>query len=1035
MSSLAATLLARSSATVQTRQALIVTGLQNDFISPKGKLPMSTQSGFIDRIKELVPAFREHGIIIWVWTEYRGNRDVNDPSGGGCRVMIPEPETESIQDEAIPAADPSREASPPRAVRIPRSMGRHNTVIARAMTAAADLDSMAEDTQLATSASADPELFLSETSTREACCKPGTWGAEPIPEIKDLIDSKDIQVTKSYYSAFTETSLLLQLRAKLITDLYFAGCNTNLSVYATATDVARHGLEMYIVRDCLGCRQMARHDQAVKQMVNYMGAEVTTGFSVMARLKGEEVVSEGDESDDLPEDEEGSQSPPMFVRQSPSRQQLEGPVLSKTVSSTASVDRADASVAASEHAEPSGLELAADTDVCSSSGREEDQRQTFTTTRELGRQWFNESKSMSSTGESVRDGDGESDTGKYRLGPQPRHLDERSEDVPMIINSPPPVTINLSHPHPSTLDLLHISDTPTTARKKMFPMDPRLSNRAMSLPERNKPPQPPPFLGPGDPIGDGDSRIQYELMPSNVADTIFQQLLEEVGWRQMYHKGGEAPRLVCNQGEIDPTHGSMPVYRHPSDCTLPLMRWTSGVARIRREAERQVGHDLNNVLIQLYRNGQDYIREHSDKTLDIAPESAIVNVSFGAQRTMRLRTKRDIVLPPSEDSPGAPCGFSRAIQRVHMPHNSMFVLGTSTNESWLHGITADKRHERDRQQSELAYGGIRISLTFRNIKTFISYDSQLIWGQGATGKTYQDAKRTINGDEAENKRLIDAFTVENQSTNFDWGETYGKGFDVLNMTVPPSWRSQEPSMFFLSGDRFSDTAVRLWIQHVDTNMEVVKFEPCPVYSRGPNIPTARSHYPNSPLLDAQGNPIPPSSVKRSVIFRDNDKLHTVVTGLVPILLYLDKMKPNPMWNGRTSPRPSEILQSAKELELLTGNLLPRLRKLVEQINVVEKDNEGNVIDPSGIDVLHDLEHILRKDVSKSSTRVEDTHGLWIAGPNCGIADCAFYPMVWLLKIRRVDGRTAGWVEGLDALKRWVDRVHRCMVSDDGCSGS
>ena len=50
---------------------------------------------------------------------------------------------------------------------------------------------------------------------------------------------------------------------------------------------------------------------------------------------------------------------------------------------------------------------------------------------------------------------------------------------------------------------------------------------------------------------------------------------------------------------------------------------------------------MNHVLIQLYRSGKDCISEHSDKTIDVVPGSSIVNVSFGARRTMTLRKKKD----------------------------------------------------------------------------------------------------------------------------------------------------------------------------------------------------------------------------------------------------------------------------------------------------------------------------------------------------------------------------------------------------------
>ena len=84
----------------------------------------------------------------------------------------------------------------------------------------------------------------------------------------------------------------------------------------------------------------------------------------------------------------------------------------------------------------------------------------------------------------------------------------------------------------------------------------------------------------------------------------------------------------------------MPVYRHPSDTSLPLLHFSPAVQMLREEVVKHVGHEINHCLIQLYRTGADYISEHSDKTLDIIPGSSIVNVSFGAMRTMRLRTKR-----------------------------------------------------------------------------------------------------------------------------------------------------------------------------------------------------------------------------------------------------------------------------------------------------------------------------------------------------------------------------------------------------------
>jgi alkylated DNA repair dioxygenase AlkB len=310
-----------------------------------------------------------------------------------------------------------------------------------------------------------------------------------------------------------------------------------------------------------------------------------------------------------------------------------------------------------------------------------------------------------------------------------------------------------------------------------------------------------PTLGPGDKIGEGDSYILHDLLraaepddptdPSSIpfADTVFARLRDEVAWQTMRHAAGAVPRLVAVQGALDAAGGggsSKPVYRHPADQSPPLTAFSPTVLRVRAAAERAVGCELNHVLIQLYRDGGDHITEHADKTLDIRRGTVIVNASFGARRTMRLRRKRG----EGEEAGGGGGGDNaaekgsaagRETQRVHMPHNSLFVLGPATNRRWLHGIPPDKRLPAERAPEELAFGGARISLTFRSVATFLDGAEERIWGQGAVGKTRELAGRVVVGDEGETERMIRAFGRENrEDEGWDWDAVYGDGFDVLH---------------------------------------------------------------------------------------------------------------------------------------------------------------------------------------------------------------------------------------------------------------
>lgn len=308
--------------------------------------------------------------------------------------------------------------------------------------------------------------------------------------------------------------------------------------------------------------------------------------------------------------------------------------------------------------------------------------------------------------------------------------------------------------------------------------------------------------GPGDVIGEGDSRIVHDLdLPSDA----FEEIRREVAWQKMYHMSGQVPRLVAVQGRAQ-ADGSIPIYRHPADESPPLHPFTETVDRVRVIVEQILGHPLNHVLIQLYRDGQDRISEHSDKTLDIARDSYICNVSLGAQRVMVLRTKT-----AEEDS-------ARQSQRIPLPHESLFVLGQKTNMRWLHGIRPDKRPESEKSVEERAYGGERISLTFRHIGTFLNPAGDTIWGQGAVSKDQGQARPVIHGGAAETERLIRAFSQENHATEFEWDGVYGGGFDVVNFVTTST------AQVILGDDPVANLRVRLCLSESSLRYDVVTAE-------------------------------------------------------------------------------------------------------------------------------------------------------------------------------------------------------------------
>ncbi|TGZ76799.1 hypothetical protein EX30DRAFT_367153 [Ascodesmis nigricans] len=441
-----------------------------------------------------------------------------------------------------------------------------------------------------------------------------------------------------------------------------------------------------------------------------------------------------------------------------------------------------------------------------------------------------------------------------------------------------------------------------------------------------------PILTKGDPIGTGDSSLHHPLLPPPLATTAFSSLLAEVQWRTMYHRGGEVPRLVAVQGAINPVDGSFPIYRHPADESPPLMAFTETVEQIRKYAEGVVGHPLNHVLVQCYRGGNDYISEHADKTLDIARGSSIVNVSLGAQRTMILRRKKDSTVVPSttstSDETPTPSEIpqQRELQRVPLPHNSLFILGWNTNTHFQHSIKPDKREAFLKTPEELAENGARISLTFRNIATFLSADEARIWGQGAVCKEAPSfpspssslggiggnsgngglaplaGRPIVLGPCPESERLLASFGKENQSARFDWEAEYAPGFDILHFVppvpklrriLPPSTASSPPSSSGAgsgsgAGERGQTAAIAESFFEAKKMEAILRLKGVRFEVEDVVLPAYSPSSPSSTSSTTSTSPHPDIPRETLPAFVDTDRERSTIHSAVALVSYLER---------------------------------------------------------------------------------------------------------------------------------------------------
>ncbi|KAG8839647.1 hypothetical protein FRC18_009577 [Serendipita sp. 400] len=491
----------------------------------------------------------------------------------------------------------------------------------------------------------------------------------------------------------------------------------------------------------------------------------------------------------------------------------------------------------------------------------------------------------------------------------------------------------------------------------------------------------------GEKLGAGDSFLQLSILSEELEKEAFENLKREVQWKTMYHHGGAVPRLVATQGEIE-SDGWFPIYRHPSDQSPPLLHFSPTVTQIREAVEKALGHPVNHVLIQHYRDGNDYISEHSDKTIDVVRGSNIVNVSLGAQRVMILRTKKD-TLPPKDD-PSAPT-IERPSQRIPLPNNSMFVLGPETNKRWLHGIRQDKREDFLKVKEELEFGGERISLTFRHIGTFLSADQSKIYGQGATGKGKEDAKPTISGEKEAAQQMIDAFGFENQQSDFNWDATYGHGFDVLHFTNAQSATTRsKPLLYFVNGSipswRVKMALHEKGVEFDETRLKVMSH---PKETRLPNF-LALNHRGKTPVL-VDGE----VTINESIAI-----LHYIEDYLGPNVLLLPSLS-EPSNRARVLAR----IQETENLHIIYDNL--------EDSHF---DASNGVTGPLSASKRSDLAHAVYDELDFWEKYAGESE--FIAHTSFTLADAAFFPFLGYMIRRGFEWNEERWPN----LKQYYERI-------------
>ena len=166
------------------------------------------------------------------------------------------------------------------------------------------------------------------------------------------------------------------------------------------------------------------------------------------------------------------------------------------------------------------------------------------------------------------------------------------------------------------------------------------------------------------------------------------KLIDTIKWKQniikMYGKENPVPRLEAWYGDPGKSYAYSGIRMEPNP-------WTDELKEIKRSIEAEVEITFNSVLINYYRDGQDRVAWHSDDEKELGKNPVIGSVSFGAERTFKLRHKK--------------YKENNLKQSIVLKNGSFLLMKGATQHHWMHEIPRTAKPI-----------GSRINLTFRVIQ-------------------------------------------------------------------------------------------------------------------------------------------------------------------------------------------------------------------------------------------------------------------------------------------------------------------------------
>ena len=161
---------------------------------------------------------------------------------------------------------------------------------------------------------------------------------------------------------------------------------------------------------------------------------------------------------------------------------------------------------------------------------------------------------------------------------------------------------------------------------------------------------------------------------------------KNINWQHdklnMYGKEVFLPRFSAWYGNDDKPY----TY---SGLTLQPKKWNKGLLFLKEQIEKIANASFNSVLMNWYRDGDDYINWHADAEKELGQNPIIASINFGATRRFLIRRNDDHSIK----------------MELSLKHGTLLIMKGELQHHWQHSVPKEKKVIET-----------RINLTFRIIK-------------------------------------------------------------------------------------------------------------------------------------------------------------------------------------------------------------------------------------------------------------------------------------------------------------------------------